>query len=40
MKMWQMVIVYIVGLLLSLGISVGFVCLCIWLGAKIVKAVL
>jgi hypothetical protein len=38
-KFWQVITLWAVAGLISLGATVGFILLCIWLGAKIVKAV-
>lgn len=38
MKMWKLMLLWIIGSILSTGFSIGIVLLCIWLGIKIVKA--
>ena len=40
LKVWYLIIFWVVAAAISIGGSIGLILLCIWLGAKIVKAVL
>ena len=39
MKLWHLILTYMIAGLISIGLSLGAILLVVWLGVKIVKAV-